>query len=564
VAGVVFAALLVSGSGNYYFQTVCLLVIVNGVLGMGLTVLFGYAGQLSFAYPALFGVGAYVSALLVLHTHVGGLLSCVAAVAVTVCIGLFVAVPALRLKGLQLGLVTLVFGMAAVQVFSYIGGYDGISGIPPLQVGPYQFNSLGSQIVLAVGLLLVVYILLGAFLSGPPGRRLLLLKADEAVATSLGINVTTQKTAAFIVSSAVLGLIGGVYPLFLSYIGPDSFGLDLLIALFLAVMLGGVRHLEGAIAGAVIVGLIPQLVPDQESLYPIFYGVLLLGVLVALPTGIVGLLTRRRVGGLRAEFDSVRQLQPPESRPIHLKDTTSLAPLLAVTNLSRSFGGIHALEDVSIQVHEGEVLGLVGGNGAGKSTLVSVLAGHLRADSGDIQFLGQDMTRWASLKRSRNGLIRTFQFPTFARELTVRDNLTVVAEVHGASPAKAVGEILERVGLEAASDMPITTLSLGLRKMVDIARAFLAAPRLVLFDEPAAGLSPAQLPNLDELIRWKQSQGVAFLVVEHNMNFILPLAHRVVVLDHGGIIAEGTPQEVATNEKVVAAYLGTAVVLQSS
>jgi branched-chain amino acid transport system ATP-binding protein len=267
---------------------------------------------------------------------------------------------------------------------------------------------------------------------------------------------------------------------------------------------------------------------------------------------------------LRAEFDSVRQLQPPESRPIHLKDTTSLAPLLAVTNLSRSFGGIHALEDVSIQVHEGEVLGLVGGNGAGKSTLVSVLAGHLRADSGDIQFLGQDMTRWASLKRSRNGLIRTFQFPTFARELTVRDNLTVVAEVHGASPAKAVGEILERVGLEAASDMPITTLSLGLRKMVDIARAFLAAPRLVLFDEPAAGLSPAQLPNLDELIRWKQSQGVAFLVVEHNMNFILPLAHRVVVLDHGGIIAEGTPQEVATNEKVVAAYLGTAVVLQSS
>ena len=536
-----------------YQETVATLILLNAILAMSLTVLFGCAGQLSFAYAALYGVGAYASTYAIKDWHVPQLVGIALGGVAALVVGLVVALPALRIRGLQLGLVTLAFSLAATTVFAHISGYEGIVGLPYFHIGHSQFIQADRQLILLAVLAVVTYVLLSVVLGRRTGRRFLLVKADEASASSLGLNVTREKMLAFALSSLVLGIIGGFYPMLLSFLGPELFSFELVTTLFLIVIVGGAVRLEGAILGATIFGLIRVALKNQAQLTPVLYGGGMLLTLLFLPGGLIGLFTLMR----RQRNKSTTSLVPKlVERSTPVAAVADAAPLLEVEAVTMDFRGLRALEDVSLHVQPGEIVGLIGSNGAGKSTLINIITGYLASNAGTIRFSGEDVTRRPPHKRARLGLVRTFQFPVLVPELSVRENLLVAAEASGRErPRARVDEVLELVGLTAA-DADVTKLPFGIQKVVDLARVLLTGSRVVLLDEPAAGLAPHEFPAIAGILAELRNQGMSVLVVEHNMSFVMPLIDRAVVLDHGRVIATGTPTEIAAQTEVIEAYLG--------
>lgn len=555
-------------SGDPYGSATAALIFLQAILAMSVTVLFGYAGQFSFAYAALFGVGAYVATYSVREWGVPQVVGILLGGITAVVVGVVVAVPALRIRGLQLGLVTLAFSMAAFTVFGHISGYEGIGGIPYFRLGEKAMVLAHDQLLLLGIAVVIVYIGLDRLVSSRVGRRLLLLKVDEATAASVGMDVTRQKMLAFAASSLVVGLIGGLYPMLLGFLGPELFGFEVVTTLFLIVIVGGSGRLEGAILGAAIFGLIRSELRDQAQLAPLLYGVAMLLTLLLLPSGLFGLARfikpRMRSMPVRAMPRSADE--PPatdepapavDGRPPVDPPRPAGRPLLVVTGLSKRFQGLRALDDVSLDVRAGEILALIGSNGAGKSTFINAVTGFLKVDEGRVVFDGRDVTRLAAHRRARLGLVRTFQFPVLVPELDVRSNLRVAAEMTGTRDAFArVDESLRLVGLGDGRDVAVADLPFGTQKTVDLARAHVVGSSLLMLDEPAAGLSPEELPAIAALLSQMRDQGIAVLLVEHNMSFVMPLADRVVVLDHGRVIARGTPAEIMADDQVLEAYLG--------
>jgi len=589
------------------------------VAAIGLNLLTGYAGQISLGHAGLLAIGAYGSALLVTRLDWPLVLSIPAAGLLTGLVGLVLLIPALRLTALYFAIATLGFGAAVAQLLpnwsSLTGGHQGLR-VPKLAL--LTGSDAERYALLAVAAMLMIalaYNLVRSHL----GRAWLAMRDHEPAAQALGIHPPKLKAYAFLVSAFFTGIAGGLYAHLVGYISPGDFHLGISITLFAMIAVGGLATIPGAVLGAVFLSLLPHWLSATRELSQVLYGAALVAVVVFLPYGIWGQLL---VGYYRLRFSDERwaergrallarlqravrpltarwvlrasssapadlavgprtrtqtQPQPPEPERSPRRGE---GPLLEVEDLTVRFGGLKALDAVSFAVQEGEIVGLIGPNGAGKTTLFNVISRFCPPTSGRIALGGEDLLKLRAHQLIERGVVRTFQNVGLFPYLSVLDNLLVGEHRRFRSGLLSVGLGLPRTrreeralraqaerrlaefGLLMLKDAYVWALPYGTKKLIELLRALLAEPRLLLLDEPVAGMSQEERERIAQLIRRARDEGgVTVLLVEHDMSFVMGLCDRVVALSFGKVIAEGRPEEVAAHPAVVEAYLGEEVPL---
>ncbi len=534
------AAALLALSGDAYLLRIATLVGIYAIAAIGFQLVFGRLGLLALSQGAFFAIGAYV---LGLTTTVWGwppLLALAAAVIVPAVAGALVALPAARLETHYVALATLGLSqlvLLAVTNLDVTGGANGLYGVPVLTV-------LDGEIADGWPMLLTVWtgvaLALGVFaltVRGVRAARFSTLRDAPHAARALGLDPIRARLTLFAVAAALGGLAGGFQALGLGVVSPAVARFDVMISLLAIAVVGGRGSAWGAIAGAVVLIPLPELFRGLEQAYLLGYGIVLLAVIVAWPHGIDGLVRR-----WLPDTGPARPAPRPPSRP---------APAaLRVEAVTKRFGGVQALDRVDLVARPGEVTGLIGANGSGKTTLMNIVSGLERPDSGILRLGAVPLLGRRAPARARLGLARGFQHPELPSDVTVLDAASVAGD-------RAAGLwALDRVGLEALADRPVASLGPADSRLFDIARALAAGPSVLLLDEPAAGLTAPQRARLSRLLRSLADDGMAVVVVEHGMDFLLPLADTLVCLDAGRVIAAGPVDAVRRDPAVIAAYLG--------
>jgi ABC-type branched-subunit amino acid transport system ATPase component/ABC-type branched-subunit amino acid transport system permease subunit len=558
-----------------YLLSLGAIVAVDAALGMAVVVLMGFAGELSFAYGLLFGAAAYINYEVSSHgwSEVPAILT---AMIGAVLIGVLLAIPAARVRGLQLALATFAMGLAGQDIFGRLSGYGGTANVQFFTVFGQPVVTPQAQVVLWGVVVAVLYVFYTLILKGRVGRLFLLLKADEPTARSLGVNTSRARVLAFGLSTLALGLVGGLYPGVIGLLDPTEFSFQTVVTLLIVVFIGGISWPEGALVGAIVVGVIGQVAGSTPGLESVIYGLALVVLLGLAPRGLLGLTEiferRARIEmpkaealvtvALDAEPDAGGTAEPPTAT----RRTGAVEPgtvVFRARGVAKRFGSLRAVDGVDLDITSGEVTAIAGANGAGKSTLLDLLTGFQRADAGEVELDLPDGSRPLRGKRAdqvaKGGVVRTFQFPGVVEELTIGQNVQIAAEVAGFGRRRAkqaVQDSLGQVGLAAAEHMSARNLPHGTKKLIDVARVICQQPMVAFFDEPSSGLGSAELPWLARGLRSLADLGSAVVVVEHNMEFIGVHADTMVVLDFGKVIAHGTPSEVLSADVVRRAYLG--------
>lgn len=537
---------------------------------IGLNVLLGLSGQMSLGQAGFYALGAYGSAIAATTLGWPLWLSMSFGVLVALTAGVLVGLVALRTRGLHLAMATLAFGFI-VEIFAQravglTGGTMGLFGVPQFDFAGY---ALAPAITfwIAAGLLLLVQIGSDWVHESAVGRRLRAIKESESFARTVGLNVAVWRTAVFAASAGLAGLAGVLFAHQAGFVSSDAFSIRLSIALLIAAVIGGLGASHGPLVGTLILVAIGELIAGFHTIGLIIYGGILLGVLLLVPEGALGLL--RRGASL------VRASPPKPKREV----AGSLAGMqrrggnLEVDGLSKSYAGVAALTDASFAVQPGQIHALIGPNGAGKSTLINCVAGLYRADSGRVLLAGQDVTALPAHTRARLGLARSFQNLQLIAELTVEENVILalphrageggvaaflrwlLGREHEEAERKRALEILGFLGIGHLATRRPGELPYGHRKLAELARTLALDPVVMLLDEPVAGLNGREAMETADALRRLREAGKTILLVEHNMEFVMSLADRITVLDHGVVIAEGVPKEIARDPVVIAAYL---------
>ncbi|ROO87889.1 amino acid/amide ABC transporter membrane protein 1 (HAAT family) /amino acid/amide ABC transporter membrane protein 2 (HAAT family) /amino acid/amide ABC transporter ATP-binding protein 1 (HAAT family) [Actinocorallia herbida] len=548
---------------------------VFGVLGLSQVVVTGYAGQVSLAQLAVAGVAAFSLTRLTTDAGLPFPVAPILAALIATAIGVLVGLPALRLRGLPVAVVTLAMAVTVEAAWfrnaDFNGGLTGAPIEPPSLFGMELGIGAGEGYPrIAFGLLCLAVLTLVALgtarlRTSRLGASMLAVRANERSAAAAGIDVRRVKVAAFAIGSFIAAIGGTLIGYQQNVASASSFTALGGIGLFAMVYLAGVSSVAGGItAGLIASGGIVFLALDRwigfGTYFGIVMGLLLVVTVIRNPEGIVGPLH-----DLAARFR--QRPSPGPAAEAQALDLQTVEPpgnaVLTVGSVGVRYGGVVALEDVSFEVREGEILGLIGPNGAGKTTLVDALSGYARC-TGSVSLDGRGLDGLPPHRRSRGGLGRTFQGIELYDDLTVRENVLVgtVAAVSRAGAGRAPEPDLDRLfgtlELTDVADRPVAELSQGRRQLVSVARALAGRPKVVLLDEPAAGLDSAESRWLGERLRAARSGGVTVVMVEHDMGLVLDVCDRVVVLDLGRVIAVGTPEEIKADPAVVAAYLGGA------
>ncbi len=548
------------------------------IVVLGLMLLTGVAGQTSFGQAAFVGLGAYASAYLTTNYPVSPWLALLAGLAITFVVALALGFITLRMRGHFLPLATIAWGISLFFLFGnleFLGGHTGVTGIAPLSLLGIDLKDERRMCWLIWALVAAALWTTRNLLDSRPGRAIRALDGRLAMAEAFGVDGARLKIVVFVYAALLACLSGWLYAHLQRFVNPTPFGLNQGIAYLFMAVVGGAGSVFGAVAGATIITLLQQYLQD---LLPALLGTsgnfegVVFGALVIL-------LLQRARGGV---WPWIARLLPapappaiPPAAPLPRRVWPQPAgALLEVSALRKAFGGLVAVNALSFALAPGEIVALIGPNGAGKSTTFALLSGALAPDAGDVRFCGERLAGRTPYEVARRGIGRTFQHVKLVASMSALDNVALGAYLRGncgvlraalrldrreeARTREEAAHQLARCGLSDVAHTPAGSLPLGQQRIVEIARALAADPALLMLDEPAAGLRFAEKAALAALLRALREDGMTILLVEHDMAFVMGLADRVIVMDFGEKLAEGTPAAIRADPAVIEAYLGGA------
>ena len=549
---------------------------ISAVVAIGLLVLTGIGGMTSFGQATILGLGAYTTAVLSKYYDISPWLGLPAGLIVTAAGASLLGAVTVRLSGHYLALGTIAWSVGLYYTFAnldLVGRNDGISGIPPLAIMDVKLlDGRASFSVIWIGVILAA-LATNNLLDSRAGRAIRALKGGAVAAASFGVDTPRTRLLAFVYAAILAGFAGWLYAHMQRSVNPTPFGFYPSIQYLLMTVIGGAAHVPGALLGAVLVttvndrlqDILPRLFGARGNYESIVFGMLLIAVLQWAPNGIWPLIARIRPRTRIIRADAPRL--PVRAMPA--PGTT----LLDITRLRRTFGGLVAVNDIGFTLAAGEIVGLIGPNGAGKSTTFNLITGVDTPTAGHIRFNSQDITGWPARRIAEAGIARTFQHVKLVPTMSVIENTAIGAHLRGHASALAgllrldraedarlyaeAARQLARVGLASMADRPATSLALGQQRIVEIARALCLDPVMLLLDEPAAGLRHNEKAELAALLRRLRAEGVTILLVEHDMEFVMGLVDRLVVMDFGTKLAEGPAEQVRHDPRVIEAYLGS-------
>ena len=568
VAAALAVAAIVTADG--YQVYIISLVGLTAMVGIGINILLGLTGQISLGHAGFYAIGAYVGAILTTTYEWSFWLALPLAGVVAGIAGMLLAIPALRVRGPYLAMVTIAFGFVieqgAAEWKGVTGGWNGIMFIPLPEV--FGYTLIERDVALLVAVLTFGSVALFARLNASDwGKAMRAVRDSELAARSLGLDPVMVRTAAFTVSAAITGVAGAIFASLTNFISPESFPFLQSILFLLVAIIGGIGTVLGPVVGALVVVLLPEFLSALAEYRLLFVGVLLLVVLVATPRGVVGEIERR-----------LRRTDPRPARAgtfdvgAFLSRPGAGEPL-AVEGLEVSFGGVVAVDGVSLRAEPGRITSIIGPNGAGKTSVLNLVCGYLRPEAGVVRLGERDVTGRAAQSIARSGVARTYQTTQLFENLSVRENLEIAlrrgrlgslgtalaagrASRDTGDSSETVEALLAFVGYAGPVEQAASALPHVDKRLVEIARALAIRPAVLLLDEPAAGLGHQDTADLGRLLRRIAESGIAVVIVEHDMTLVMEISDHVYVLDAGACIADGPPARVRSDPEVREAYLG--------
>ena len=550
---------------------------VYALVALGVVLLTGVGGLTSFGQAAFVGIAAYATAWLTTVHGASPWLGLIFALGLTGVVAAFLGAITLRLGGHFLPLGTIAWGLSIYFLFGNLdalGRNNGISEIPPITIGSVSFEPTRAIYYLIWGALAAATFLIANLLESREGRAIRSLRGGVVMVESLGISVFRVRLVIFVIAALLAGLSGWLYAHMSRYVSPAPFDLRMGIQYLFMAIIGGSGHIFGAVVGAALLTLLQNTLQDVlphfsrngQQLEVVVFAVIYVLALQFARGGVMPLVLHylpRRVK------PAITAAEPLPKRTMPEPGTA----LLTVERLLKRFGGLEAVSGVGFEVKAGEIVGLIGPNGAGKSTVFNLITGALRSDDGKIVFLEQDITRAGQRRIAKAGIARTFQHVKLRPSMSLLDNVLLGTYVRTyasflgsalrldrTEEARARAEALNQLKRVGLGDNPYDlagNLSLGRQRVLEVARALAADPALIILDEPAAGVSRPDKAALAELLRILREQGVTVLLVEHDVEFVMGLVDRIVVMDFGSKLVEGPPAAVRADPRVQEAYLGS-------
>ena len=549
------------------------------LVALGLVLLTGISGQTSFGQASFVGIAAYATTVLTKFFDAPPIAGLAAGLLLTGVVAWLLGLVTARLSGHFLALVSVAWGISFFSLFGTIPqlhGFNGIGNIPPLRLGPFSAVNLRVNLGIIWAAVVLIMAMSANLLDSRLGRAIRTLNGARLMGASVGIDTVRLSRTVFVLAALCAAIAGFLFAHFQRFVSPTPFSLGASIDYLFMVIIGGAGSLWGAPIGAALVVVlrdqfndwVPRITGQAGNFESLVFALVVIVLLQRAPDGLLPLLMRfKRHAPPHAEPGDDA---PPEQLPAPA--TIPGAELLALEAISRNFGGLAANRDVSFTVHASEIVALIGPNGAGKTTLFNVISGVLPPNSGSIRLFGASATHLSPRHVAALGLARTFQHVKLLPDRSVLENVALGAHLLGragllramlrldrAEETRLLSEAriqAMRAGIANVLLVPAGDLPLGQQRVVEIARALCLRPRLLLLDEPAAGLRLPEKQRLAALLRQLRAEGMGVLLVEHDMDFVMQLADRVVVMDFGQKIAEGPPERVQSDPAVMEAYLG--------
>ncbi len=563
-------AMLLPFAFNEFWVVIGTRAAIYWVLVAGLNLAVGFAGQLAIGYVALLTLGSYTASILVQRYGLSPYVALVGAATVGAVSGVIVGLPALRLRTFYFAMTTLGFATIVTQVAlawqSVTGGGIGLPG-PEM---PAPFDSTKGFYAFCMGLAGLCTWMSANIASSRFGRALVALRDAEVAAEATGISKTALLMTVFLFAGATGGVAGGLFATLQSYITPDAFTFDLSVLFFIAILIGGRGSILGPLLGTVILTILPEFAAPLVAWSTFLYAVLLLAIVLAMPGGIAALLDFSN----RKPLQSDRAIIPRPELLAELLPNGGGQDDIALRGIVLAFGGVRAIDGLDLTVRPGEVHGLIGPNGSGKTTTLNVICGFNVPEAGEARLGAAPLPAGDSRGRAGMGIARTFQTPRLVGEASVLENVMIGGTIsgqgsfvesllrlprHGRDEAALTARAmlaLRATGLETLAHVRADRLQHSELRFMEIARAAMLAPKFLLLDEPAAGLSPDEIGRLGVLIKAIARQGTGVLLVEHHADLIFDICDQVTVLNLGRELAAGTPAEIRAHKEVVSAYLG--------